>query len=192
MSLAPSNEYSVLVQRLREDTSRSRVKAEFLPSPRLCGSESGTPWIQEFRELHGRRDASAIQSLVHQRELLTVAQPVVFKDSNGSFLIDTPRISAPGAFVARPQIAPLGSRQKIEYCTPLSRPRFERTTRHGYQVLVTYDQVEIDSLKLREVSERYFAMPRDMARLKLLTASITICRPRWLTSTSLTSMRARR
>lgn len=102
MRPALSDDYSSLVQRLREDKSRSSVMVKFGPYWQLCDLESGIPWTQKFRELHGRIDPGTVQRLVHQQEVLTVVQPVVFTDSNGNVSIDSVRLSERGTFVASP------------------------------------------------------------------------------------------
>lgn len=110
-----SDKYSVLVQRLREDNSRPGVMAEFSPYWKLCDLYSEIVWIQECREVHCSMDPATIQRLLHQWETLTVSQLVVFKYSHGNFTIDPARFWVRGTFLARPQTAQSGWRQKIGY-----------------------------------------------------------------------------
>lgn len=94
--------------------------AEFRPYQRLCDFEYAIPWIQQFRELHGGMDPPTLQCLLHQQEILTVAQPVVLKDPNGHFTIYPARLSERRTFVVRPQNVQLGCRQQVGYHTPMS------------------------------------------------------------------------
>lgn len=121
-----SDDYSTLVQILREDSARPSFVAEFSPYRRCFDLESGITWIREFREVHGNMDPAAIQRLLHLWEVPTIAQPVVFRDLNENFTIETSRLSARRPFMARPQTAQVGWNQKIEYYTPLSWLQFER------------------------------------------------------------------
>lgn len=47
----------------------------------------------------------------------------------------------------------------MEYETPVSWGKFERTKRHPYQALVPYHQVEVDALERKVIKGLYTALP---------------------------------
>lgn len=85
-------EYLNLVHGLTNSTSQVRVLKDVRPLQLLCDLEEGIPWVQENRELASGMNTDKINKLLRQREVLKVTGPVVFKDSEGNFHLDSARV----------------------------------------------------------------------------------------------------